>query len=207
VDTQFVYYANGGALTRAPKAGGSPSVVVSAANPNGIVVDGQNVYWWATATSSFAVTTTVNAAPKAGGTAAVLYTTSFDTTNLQGLRFDRGLLQNTTSLFFTMIIPHGGGDEILQLPKAGGAAVTLETCGEALNGPGVSMFDVDDTTLCPAPPGRPSPSGPSAPSAACPPRPPHRSCTTRPTSTSSPPSRPTPRPRLPPSSSSPTARP
>jgi hypothetical protein len=113
LDASYVYWLwDGGGVSRAPKAGGSPQAVASAVQPTALAVDAQNVYW-------IEGTQTVNRAPSAGGTGVVLYTVC------SGGKLD-SLVQNFTSVAFRELgcgpIPH---DQMLLVPKQGGGPVVV----------------------------------------------------------------------------------
>jgi hypothetical protein len=140
LDASFVYFLSNSGVSRVPKAGGAPQVVVSTAPPGELVVDAQNVYW--------IDSTTLHTAPSAGGTGVVLYTAC------SGGKLD-SLVQNFTSLAFRELgcspIPH---DQMLLVPKQGGApAVVLPATMVGFNFWYLSqLLDLDDSYLYAGPP-------------------------------------------------------
>jgi hypothetical protein len=117
-----VYWAsqNGNAILRAPKAGGTPAVVVSTPGPTSLLVDAERVYWISEGS--------VKSAPSSGGTETVLAAASI-ASDPQGTDTTYGgrLVQNTQSLFaYATFVNHNtgvfctGDAGVVLIPKSGG---------------------------------------------------------------------------------------
>lgn len=129
-DGQNVYWgtisasAINGAIWSCPIAGcgGSPTKIASADTPFGIAVDSKNVYW-----AEF-YQQTVNRAPKAGGTAALVYDGGGTNTELNG----PSLLVMDTSFIYI----NDQNDDVYRVPLGGGDLVSMYMNGS----PEVGVF-------------------------------------------------------------------
>jgi len=119
LDNANVYWTETGSATgtgsfdrvmKAPKAGGTPTVIASAQNfPADIAVDANNVYWTNNGNG------TVMMAPLAGGTPTVI---------ASGQTFPFGIAVDQTSVYWTNNGTSSGGT-VMKAPISGGAATII----------------------------------------------------------------------------------
>jgi hypothetical protein len=127
----YVTSSLGGAILRVPKAGGPAKTLVSAAQPDQIIVDATNIYWTSSANGN------LNKAPLAGGNPTLV-----DTSVTADI-----LTQSEANLFYVKKAPVGQAYfSVLSRPKGGGEATGLTGCaGEVFS---ATADDSDAFALC-----------------------------------------------------------